>query len=89
MLTAPVASTVQKKSALVLSYHTLRENQHLSSPRRWDSPSSSPRAEWRSCKEGKASSGVEKRFERELEIAMDTDGKPFNMVAEEPTSFYF
>lgn len=37
----------------------------------------------------KASSGLENRFEVELEIAMDADENPFNMVAEEPTGFYF
>lgn len=37
----------------------------------------------------KASSGVEKRFQGELEIAMDAEEKPFHTVAEEPTSFYF
>ena len=37
----------------------------------------------------KASSRVEKKFEGELEIAMDAEEKSFNMVAEEPTGFYF
>lgn len=72
---------------------TLRKKWHLPSLQEVGHPSLNPPqtqdGEEANRESDKASSRVEKRFDGELEIAMDAEEKLFNTVAEEPTGFYF